>query len=147
MVYSLDKQIEDYIQHTEGIEDKRDEISMEHYRKRGLDKDVDNELINAGERILNADTSDTEVPDTTLIAQVESIEDLLIYQLTNLVLRSNKVRIETMNEIEQAELEDPVLPNKWIFHKDAHRREVIDNILRQYEMLKNEDEREEDDGT
>jgi hypothetical protein len=57
--------------------------------------------------------------DTTLIAQAESIEDPLIYQLTHLILRSNKVRIETMNEIEEAELEDPVLPNKWIFHKDA----------------------------
>jgi hypothetical protein len=151
MIYSLDKQLEDYIVHAEGIEGKRNEISTEHYRKRGLDKDVDNELINAAEKVLNAATSDSysdgEMPDTTLIAHVESIEDPLIYQVTHLVLRSNKVRIETMNEIEEAELEDPVLPNKWIFHKGAPRGNVVDYILRQYEMLKNEDQREEDDGT
>jgi hypothetical protein len=150
MIYSLDKQLEDYVQHTGGIEDKRDEISKEHYRKRGFDKDVDNELINAAEKILNGTTSDSydnEMPDTTLIAQVESIEDPLIYQLTHLVLRSTRVRIRTMHELEEAELEDPVMPNKWVYHKDTPIKNVLNYILHEYEMFKNEDEMEIDDGT
>ena len=143
MIYSLDKQLEDYVEHAEGIEDKRDEISTDHYRKRGLDKDVDHELINAAEIISNGTTSESyknEMPDTTLIAEVESIEDPLIYQLTHLVLRNNKVRIKTMNELEEAELEDPVLPNKWIYHKDVPLKDVLNYILHENEMFKNEDE-------
>jgi hypothetical protein len=150
MIYSLDKQLEDYVQHTGGIVDKRDEISTEHYKKRGLDKDVDNELINAAEKVLNGTTSDSydkEKPDMTLIAQVESIEDPLIYQLTHLVLRSNKVRIRTMHELEEAELEDPIMPNRWIYHKDTPLKNVTGYILREYEMFKNEDEMEKDNGT
>ena len=139
------------------------EISKEHYRIRGLDKEVDNELINAGEestylhRKTNAvsdeyddeydEYDDQEIPDTTLLAHVESIEDPLIYQLTHLVLRSNKVRIRKMHELEEAELDDPILPNKWIYHKDTPLKNVLNYILHEYEMFKNEDEMEEDVGT
>lgn len=156
MVYSLDTYLADWIaDHEKELEANNnltlDEILMQHLKIRSNVKYIDHKIINAGEKVMNALTSnsfdDKEMPDTTLIEQVESIEDPLIYQLTHLVLRSNKVRIETMNEIEEAELEDPVLPNKWIFHKDAPRRDVIDYILRQYEMLKNEDQRVEGYGT
>jgi hypothetical protein len=150
MIYSLENQLEDYVLNIEGINDKRDEISKEHYRNRGLDKEVDNELINAAEKVLNAasdEYDDKEIPDTTLIAHVESIEDPLIYQLTHFVLRSNKVRIRKMHELEEAELDDPILPNKWIYHKDAPLKNVLNYILHEYEMFKNEDEMEEDDGT
>jgi hypothetical protein len=51
-----------------------------------------------------------------------------------------------MNEIEQAGLEDPILPNKWIYHKDTPLKNVISYILHEYEMFKNE-EMEKDNGT
>ena len=106
-----------------------DEILTQHLKIRSNDKYIDHKIIDAEEKVMNALTSgsfdDKEIPDMVLLVQVESIEDPLIYQLTHLVLRSNKVRIETINEIEEAELEDPVLPNKLIFHKDAPRRDVI----------------------
>lgn len=149
MVYSLDTFLEEWIaNHRKELEANNtltlEEILSQHLRIRSNDKEIDNEIINAAEKVLNAATSDSsgdgEMPDTTLIAQVESIEDPLIYQLTHLVLRTNKVRIETMNKIEEAELEDPVLPNKWIYHKDAPGRDVINYILRQYETFKNEDQ-------
>jgi hypothetical protein len=41
-------------------------------------------------------------------------EEPLIYELTQLVLRSKEVRIRRMHEIEKAGLEDPLLPNTWM---------------------------------
>jgi len=61
--------------------------------------------------------------------------------------RSNKARIRKMHEIEQAELDDPVMPNKWIYHKDAPLKNVLNYILHEYEMFRNEDDREIDDVT
>ena len=49
--------------------------------------------------------------------------------------------------LEEAELEDPIPPNKWIYHKDAPLKNVLNYILHEYEMFKNEDEMEEEDGT
>jgi hypothetical protein len=156
MVYSLDAFLEEWIaDHRKELEVNNnltlEEILSQHLRIRSNDKEIDNEIINAAEKVLNAATSDSsgdgEMPDTTLIAQVESIEDPLIYQLTHLVLRSNKVRIRAMHELEEAELEDPVIPNKWVYHKDTPIRNVLNYILHEYEMFKNEDETEIDDGT
>jgi hypothetical protein len=80
-----------------------EEILNQYLRIRSNDKEIDNEIINAAEKVPNAATSDSsdgrEMPDATLIAQVESIEDPLIYQLTHLVLRSNMVRIRPMREL------------------------------------------------
>ena len=45
-----------------------------------------------------------------------------------------------MHELEEAELDDPILPNKWIYHKDAPLKNVLNYILHEYEMFKNEDE-------
>lgn len=95
MVYSLDTFLEDWIaDHRKELEENNnhtlEEILSQHLRIRSNDKEIDNEIINAAEKVLNAATSDSygdgEIPDTTLIAQVESIEDPLIYQLTHLVL-------------------------------------------------------------
>jgi hypothetical protein len=52
-----------------------------------------------------------------------------------------------MHELEDAELEDPIMPNKWIYHKDTPLKDVLKYILHEYERLKNEDELDEDDGT
>lgn len=52
-----------------------------------------------------------------------------------------------MRELEEAELEDPVMPNKWIYHKDTPIKDVLKYILREYDMFKNEDEMEKDGGT
>jgi hypothetical protein len=38
------------------------------------------------------------------------------------------------------------MPNKWIYHKDTPIKNVLNYILRKYEMFKNEDEMEKDDG-
>ena len=103
-------------------------------------------VLNAVSDEYDDEYDDQEIPDTTLLAHVESIEDPLIYQLTHLVLRSNKVRIRKMHELEEAELDDPILPNKWIYHKHAPLKNVLNYILHEYEMFKNEDEMEEDDG-
>jgi hypothetical protein len=59
-----------------------------------------------------------------------------------LVLRSKKVRIRPMPELEEAELEDPIMPNKWIYHKDTPIKNILNYILHEYEMFKNEDEME-----
>jgi Fic family protein len=123
MVYSLDTSLEEWVaDHRKELEASNnltlEEILSQHLRIRSNDKEIDNEIINAAEKVLNAATSDSygdgEIPDTTLIAQVESIKDPLIYQLTHLVLR---------------------------------RRNVLNYILHEYEMFKNEDEMEIDDGT
>jgi hypothetical protein len=156
MIYSLDTFVEDWIaDHRKELEENNnmtlEEILSQHLQIRSKDKEIDNEIINAADKVWNAVTSgsfdDEEMPDTTLIAQVESIEDPLIYQLTHLVLRSNKVRIKTMSELEEAELEDPLMPNKWIYHKDTPLENAMNYVLQGYEMFKNEDEREKDDGT
>jgi hypothetical protein len=141
--------------HRKELEEKNnmtlEEILRQHLQVSSKDKEIDNEIINAADKVWNAITSgsyDTkEMPDTTLIAQVESIEDRLIYQLTHLVLRSNKVRIRTMHELEEAELEDPIVPSKRIYHKDMPLENVISYVCHEYEMFKNEDEMEKDNGT
>jgi hypothetical protein len=108
MVYSLDTFLGDWIAyHRKELEENNnhtlEEILSQHLRIRSNYKEIDYEIINAAEKVLNAATFDSygdgEIPDTTLIAQVESIEDPLIYQLTHLVLRSNKVRIRPMREL------------------------------------------------
>jgi hypothetical protein len=137
MVYSLDTNLADWVaEYEEELKAisklTMEEILSQHMRIRSNDKQIDNEIINATEKVMNAITSGflnyNEMPDTTLIAQVESIEDPLIYQLTHLVLRSSKVRIKTMSELEETELEDPILPNKWIYHKDTQLKDVIKYI-------------------
>jgi hypothetical protein len=35
-----------------------------------------------------------------------------------LVVRNRKIRIRTMHELEDIEQADPIMPNKWIYHKD-----------------------------
>ena len=156
MIYSLDTFVEDWIaDHRKELEENNnmtlEETLSQHLQITSKDKEIDNEIINAGNKVWNAITSDSfddkEMPDTTLIAQVESIEDPLIYQLTHLVLRSDKVRIRTMHELEEAELEDPIMPNKWIYHKDIPLENVMSCVSHNYEMFKNEDETEKDDGT
>src|SRR5919106_2116717 len=95
MVYSLDTSLEEWIaDHRKELEVNSnltlEEILSQHLQIRSNDKEIDNEIINTAEKVLNAATSDSygdgEIPDTILIAQVESIEDPLIYQLTHLVL-------------------------------------------------------------
>jgi hypothetical protein len=84
MVYSLETYLEEWIaDHRKELEVKNnhtlEEILSQHLRIRSNDKEIDNEIINAADKVLNTATSnssdDREMPDTTLIAQVESIED------------------------------------------------------------------------
>ena len=70
-------------------------------------------------------------------------EEPLIDELTQLVLRSKKVRIRRMHEIEEAVLEDPLLPNTWIYHKDSDLKQVLDDIFNEYDSFRIEDEIDE----
>jgi hypothetical protein len=76
---------------------------------------------------------------------VQSIEDPIIYELTQLVLRSDKVKIRTMHELEEAGQDDHILANKWIYHKDLDLKEVLNYIRNQNDFFRKEDEREEEE--
>ena len=62
--------------------------------------------------------NDEESPDTTLLQYMQSTPDPLIQELMQLVVRNRKIRIRTMHELEDIEQADPIMPNKWIYHKD-----------------------------
>ena len=146
MVYSLDTFLEDWVtQHREELEANNsltlDEILRQHLQNTTDYKDkIDIELITAA---TSYKYEDEEIVDTTLLEHVKSIDYQLTYQLTQLVLRNSKVRIRTLHELEEAELEDPLMPNKWIYHKDCPLSDVSNYVLRGYEMLNKEDEKEE----
>jgi hypothetical protein len=146
IVYSLDTFLEDWVtQHREELEANNsltlDEILRQHLQNTTDYKDkIDIELTNAA---TSYNYEDEEIVDTTLLEHVKSIDDQLTYQLTQLVLRSSKVRIRTLHELEEAELEDPLMPNKWIYYKDCPLSDVSNYVLRGYEMLNKEDEKEE----
>jgi hypothetical protein len=150
VVYSLDTYLEEWIaQHREEIEASNsltlDELLRDHLGNTTDHKEIiDVELLNVAS---SYDYEGEEIVDTVLLEHVKSIDDPLIYQLTQLVLRDSKVEIRTLDELEEAKLEDPLMPNKWIYHKDTPAKYVRDYILHGYEMLKNEDERKKDDGT
>ena len=48
-----------------------------------------------------------------------------------------------MHEIEEAGLEDPLLPNTWIYYKDSDLKQVLDDIVNEYDSFRIEDEIDE----
>ena len=82
---------------------------------------------------------------TTLLLYVESITEPLIKELTVLVMTSDKVRMRRIDELENAEQEDPLMPNEWIYHKDFEYNKVLEYIRETYDVLRQEDEIEHGD--
>jgi hypothetical protein len=78
-----------------------------------------------------------------LLEYMQHIDDPLIYQLIQLVIRSDKVRIKTMHELKDVEQEDPYMPNKCIYYKDSDFNDVLNYIRDFYDSLRKEDEIEE----
>jgi hypothetical protein len=67
-------------------------------------------------------------------------EDQTLYYLVHLVLKNNNVRTKRIDKIEE-ELDDPVIPNIWVYHKDSDWDKVLEHIKNIYDLLRREDER------
>jgi hypothetical protein len=134
IVYHLGIELQDYIKNIEELNDKKTgtEILREYLKIKPSDEEIDNEIINAD--------GDRDLLDLMRLLS----EEPLIYELTQLVLRSKKVRIRRMHEIEKAGLEDPLLHNTWIYHKDSDLKQVLDDIVNEYDSFRIEDESEEE---
>jgi hypothetical protein len=141
MVFSLETELQDHIENIEELNDEKmlNEILSEYLKNKTNDEEIDAELINAADKL---DATDEERPDLDLLVDMQSIEDPITYELAQLVLRSDQVRIRTMHELEEAGLEDPILPNKWIYHKDSDLNEVLEYIVNEYDSFRMEDEYE-----
>jgi hypothetical protein len=165
MIYSLDTELEEYIENIQELKNSitANEIRQEYSKskkKKTIDEEINNELINAGDKIhdkihnieeqsLNApyrlsdSHNDEESPDTSLLQYMQSAPDPLIYDLMQLVVRNHKIRIRTMHELEDIEQEDLIMPNKWIYHKDLSLSKMKKYIVDYNDTLRKEDEREE----
>jgi hypothetical protein len=47
-----------------------------------------------------------------------------------------------MRELEEAEQDDPIMSNKWIYHKNSDLNEVLEYIRNLYDSFRIEDESE-----
>jgi hypothetical protein len=166
MIYSLDVELREYTDSIEEFrtEETKTEIYREYLKNKSNDDEINNELINSMEKTSSvarkvidaienndyealstmADNFDEDRPDINLIAYLESIPNPIIYELMQLVLRSNKVRIRIMHELVEAELDDPFTPDKWIYHKNWKLNKVLDYISNSYDESRKEDEIEEE---
>lgn len=135
IVYHLGIELQDYIKNIEELNDKKTgtEILREYLKIKPSDEEIDNEIVNAD--------GDRDLLDLIHLPS----EEPLIYELTQLVLRSDKVKIRTMQELEEAGQDDPILANKWIYHKDLDLKEVLNYIRNENDFFRKEDEREEEE--
>jgi hypothetical protein len=131
MTFSLATELESFTEDIEELNDEksRAEILTEYFKNKTNDEEINSELINAAGR--------------DLLEYMESIEDHVIYELAQLVLRSDKVRIRTMHELEEAQQDDPIMPNKWIYHKNSDLKDVLNYIRDVYDEFRIEDEIDE----
>jgi hypothetical protein len=143
MTFTLDIDLQDYMEDIDELNNEKTvtEILREYLESKTNDEDINNELINAAEKPLDA--TDEERPDLDLLVYMQSIEDPITYELAQLVLRSDKVRIRSMHELEEAEQDDPIMPNKWIYHKNSDLNEVLNYIRNVYDGFRIEDEIDE----
>jgi hypothetical protein len=148
MIFSLDTELESYTEDIEELNDEksRTEILREYLKNKTNDEEINSELINAADKALNPSYNNNyeeEMPDDNLLYYMQNIEDHIIYELAQLVLRSDKVRIRTMHELEEAQQDDPIMPNKWIYHKNSDLNEVLNYIRNVYDEFRIEDEIDE----
>jgi hypothetical protein len=162
MAYELHSALEDYAANVEEFRrnGRREEILLEYLKNKTNDDEINDELINALEKGINAGNNiintiknnsdnliipkpDEEMLDSTFMAYTHSITDPVIYELMHLVIRNSKVRIRDMHELVETEQDDPIIPDKWIYHKNWNLDKVLNYIRNENDVLRKEDDREE----
>ena len=91
---------------------------------------------------------DEELLNTMKQEYLQSIAahgSVLFCKLIQLVMKSNKVRIRSMQEFEETEQEDAYMPNVWAYHKNWKSKDVVNYIRGFYDSLRQEEEIEEED--
>ena len=83
---------------------------------------------------------DEDKPDYNFIAYTQSIPDPMKYELAQLVIRNSNMRIRNMLELVEEELDDPFIPDKWIYHKNWGLNKVLHYIRNENDNLRKEDE-------
>ncbi len=88
------------------------------------------------------DELDTELQE--LIARERTMDDDLVRDTVKQMLKKDdRVVWRAIEELEIEELDDPVFPNEWLYHRDKDEREVVKYILHYYDSFRKEDELEE----
>lgn len=141
MIYSLHDDIEEYMQE-EQLNTFKDVLS-EYSKNKDEDREIAVEKLDILNKGLYGNTS--EIDGNNLLLYVESITEPVIKELTVLVLTSDNVLMRKLDELENAEQEDPIIPNEWIYHKDLEYNKVLEYVREDYDQLRQECEIE--DGT
>jgi hypothetical protein len=140
MIYSLDTEIKEYVEN-EGLSKNRDDILREYLERKTSDRKIIDERINILDKTVYVRDNKSKLGNSILLLEyTQSIADPLIQELTRLVITSNKVRMRSFEELEDVKLEDSIMPNEWIYHKDMNSTEVSDCVLQYYDNLKQEDD-------
>jgi hypothetical protein len=127
MILSLDTEIEDYLKGEE-LDKIKDRILLEYWGRKADDRKT-KERLNKLNKGLYEEPKDSELGDCNLLQYyMQSIPDHFIREVTQLVLSSNNVRIRRFEELEDANLEDPTMPNEWIYHKDMNSTEASEYV-------------------
>ncbi len=130
MILSLDTEIEEYIENKE-LDKDIDRILQEYWERKTNDEKTI-ELLDQLNKGLYEESTDSEIGNSNLLLEyIQSIPDSFIRELTQLVLTSNNVRIRRFEELEDVDLEDPIMPNEWIYHKDMKPTDAS-NYVRSY---------------
>ena len=99
--------------------------------KKGIDEEINNELISANEKVTYPSTSEDDfhlLNYDKLVYLQSAAGDPFMYDLIQLIVRNDKVRIRMMKEIIEAEQDDPYMPDEWIYHKDLKLSDVLKYI-------------------
>jgi hypothetical protein len=151
MIYILDGELEEFLEDVEELKNQEylNQILQDYFKtekKKVIDQEIYGEIINAAEKVLNPSGEENDEDDylnIPLLELMRSCADLLVYELMQLVVRDNKVRIREIHELEETQQEDPYSPNRWIYHKSWNLKKVL-NYIRQYnEGITKNDELEE----
>jgi hypothetical protein len=143
MIYSLDNEIEEYVEN-EGLSKIRDDILREYLEIKTNDRKIIDERINILDKTVYVRDNKSKLGNSILLLEyTQSIADPLIQELTRLVITSNKVRMRSFEELEDVKLENSIMPNEWIYHKQMNSTEVSDYVLQYYDNLKQEDDIDE----
>jgi hypothetical protein len=94
---------------------------------------------------------------------IEILDEKLLYQIANNLVVNGSIYLlfqslacvlqgciillpvlfHTMHELEESEQDDPIMPNKWIYHKNSDLNEVLNYIRNVYDGFRIEDEIDE----
>jgi hypothetical protein len=111
-----------------------------------MDATINEEVLSKANVLLNKGKLPYGYPDMTEYTENEILTDNLpLYYLVHLVLRNDNTRARRMHEIEQEELDHPVLPNTWAYHKDSNLDEILDYIKDRYDFFIQFEEFEEEE--